>query len=114
MVSTLLRPSDTHWKVMLEAIVFEFVLCIQPTPLPRMLVRVIVADDPLKREATEITLDDETTVSQLRERLSSGLEGRPAPDSMRIIVQGRALGLARGGEKLRDVLAEIDQVRLWK
>lgn len=52
---------------------------------------------------------NEETVSEFRLRISHQ-PGKPTPDSIKLVVSGKPIGLARGGERLKDVLAELDKV----
>lgn len=55
-------------------------------------------------------VSNEETVSEFRLRLSRQ-PGKPMPDSIKLFVSGKPIGLARGAERLKDVLAELDKVR---
>jgi hypothetical protein len=75
-----------------------------------MKLRLLIADDPYERGTVEWHVSDDMTLSMLRDRMQATLQGHPAPDAIRLIVEGRALGLARGAEKLQDVFTELQKV----
>lgn len=91
-----------------------------PEPVPSgstssFRVRAHIHEDPFLAERPQgLTFEDvspEETVNDFRMRLSQQ-SGKPQPDSIKLVVGGRPIGLARGGEKLRDVLRELDSVSL--